>query len=703
MGRLSSLAFAVAIGAATIGIMAQTALSADAAKPVDAQRIVGADREPGQWLSAGRTYDEQRFSPLTQINTSNVKNLGLDWYADLGSTRGVEASPLMVDGVLYDIQPWNITTAYDAKTGKLLWRYDPKVPEKYGRLACCDIDARGLAAWKGKIILATLDGRLIALNAKTGQPVWSVQTLDEGTPWAYTVTGAPRVFEGKVFIGNAGAEAAAAGFFTAYDAETGKKIWRFHVVPGNPADGYKSKAEAMAAKTWSGEWWKNGGGGTPWDSFVYDPKTRLIYLGTGNSGPWATEYRSPGGGDNLFLASIVALKVDTGEYVWHYQETPGDEWDYTATQPLILADLKIKGRDRKVIMQAPKNGFFYVLDRLTGELISAKNFVPVNWASGIDMKTGRPIINPQIHYGVMPELQSPGPGGAHNWQPMSFDPQTGLAYFPVTASSFIYALDPNFKLQPGRMSQLGMTGGGHQEERKQLMASAPKDDAYLVAWDPVNQKEVWRAPHGRTGSGGVLTTAGNLVFEGTIGSTFAAYRADTGEKVWEMPVQQVPIAGPISYAIDGVQYIAVNAGYGGGIAHGPVNNDALLQITDYGRLLVFKLGGATKLPPVVEVKATLDPPPNLGGSNYELQKGGELYALNCQGCHGENARGGIKDLRRMSAQTHADFQNIVIGGARKERGMASFADILGKDDAELIHKYIVVRINEDWTDLKNGK
>ena len=717
MRRFTMAAFVAGLGAAALALAAQAA-AGSAAKPaprrpvaarpaaaVDGARIANADNEPGQWLSVGRTYDEQRFSPLRQITTANVKSLGLAWYADLGSTRGVEASPLMIDGVIYNIQPWNITTAYDARTGKTLWRYDPKVPQQYARIACCDIDARGIAAWKGKIILATLDGRLIALNAKTGREVWSVQTLDEKGPWPWTVTGSPRVFDGKVLIGNAGAEAAAPGFLSAYDAETGKKLWRFHVVPPNPADGPMTKAEEMAAKTWSGEWWKNGGGGTPWDSIVYDPVAKLVYVGTGNGGPWVRDIRSPGGGDNLFLASVVALKVETGDYVWHYQETPGDQWDYTSTQPIVLADLKIDGRDRKVAMHAPKNGFFYVIDRLSGELISAKPYVDeITWASGVDLKTGRPIENPLARYGDKPVLLSPGPGGAHNWHPMAYNPMTGLAYFPVTQSSFIYAKNPDFKLVPGGTSQLGIASTGYEDERKALMASvAGQSKAYLVAYDPVAQKQVWRAPYERTGSGGVLTTAGGLVLEGTIGSTLAAYDAKTGAKLWEMPAQQVPIPAPITYMLDGVQYIAVNAGYGGGINHGPVTDDSKLQVADYGRLLVYKLGGKAKLPPVVFVKATLDPPPVIPASSFEVLQGSQLYAKTCQGCHGDNARGGIKDLRRMTKETHAEFFDIVLGGKRAAKGMANFSDILSRMDAELIQKFLIARINEDWTDLKNGK
>jgi quinohemoprotein ethanol dehydrogenase len=336
---------------------------------VDAARLRGADRDTANWMSWGRTYDEQRYSPLRQINDGNVGTLGLAWYADLDTYRGVEATPLVVDGVLYNTSAWNVTSAYDAKTGRLLWTYDPQVAREIARRVCCDVVSRGLAVWRGKVIIAALDGRLIALDARSGRPVWTVQTLEGG--WPYTVTGAPRVFDGRVLIGNAGAEFGVRGYVTAYDADTGRKLWRFYTVPGDPSKGFENAAMAMAAQTWKGEWWKSGGGGTVWDAMAYDPQLRLIYIGVGNGSPWVQKYRSPGGGDNLFLASIVALNADTGAYVWHYQETPGEQFDSTATQQMILADLPIGGHLRPVIMQAPKNGFFYVLDRRTGELLSA--------------------------------------------------------------------------------------------------------------------------------------------------------------------------------------------------------------------------------------------------------------------------------------------------------------------------------------------
>ena len=664
---------------------------------VDHARMLAADANPGQWMGPGRTYDEQRFSPLTQINENTVGKLGLAWYADLDADRGMESSPLAIDGVVYNITPWNITTAYDGKTGRKLWTYDPKVPEQFGRLACCDIVSRGLAAWKGKIIIATLDGRLIALDARTGQPVWTTQTFDKSLP--YTVTGAPRVFDGKVLIGNGGADVGPVrGYVTAYDADTGKELWRFFTVPGDPAKGFENKAMAMAAKTWTGEWWKVGGGGTAWDSIVYDPKLKLIYIGVGNGDPWVQKYRSPGGGDNLFLTSIVAVHADTGDYAWHYQEVNGEEWDYTATQPMILADLKIGGRARQVIMQAPKNGFFYVLDRATGQLISAEKYVSVNWADHIDMKTGRPVENPGIRYGDVPVRVSPGAGGGHNFNPMAFSPKTGLVYFPVVETNMGYSAKPTY--EPGFRAGSGMNMGGGYEKERQAIAEYTDAHlhAWLTAWDPVKQKEVWRVDFPRNGSGGVLATAGNLVFEGTINKTLEAYRATDGKKLWEGPAQNVGIAAPITYAIDGEQYVALNVGWGGGLAH--VESFRFKDLTlSKSRLLVFKIGGTATLPPYDDRPSTLIPPPPVTASANEVAAGEALFSKNCAICHGAEARGGIKDLRQMSPETHAQFLDIVIGGARSSKGMASFADVLTKADAELIHGYIIKRANQDWTQM----
>ena len=657
--------------------------------------LTGAGQAPSvDWAMVGRTFDEQHFSPLTQINDKNVGRLGLAWYADIATERGMEGTPLEIGGVLYNVQPWNIVTAYEATSGKVLWTFDPHVPTKYGRMACCDIVSRGLAAANGKIYVATLDGRLIALDAASGKPVWSVLTVDNSKN--YTITGAPRVYDGKVLIGNGGAEMGVRGYVTAYDAETGRQAWRFYTVPGDPSKGFENKAMEMAARTWTGEWWKAGGGGTVWDSMAYDPALHMVYIGVGNGSPWAQIFRSPDGGDNLFLASIVALDVRTGEYEWHYQTVPGEEWDYTATQQMILADLPIGGKVRKVIMQAPKNGFFYVLDRRTGELMSARATVPINWASGIDMKTGRPIGNPAVRYGKVPVMVSPGAGGAHNFNAMAYSPKTGLVYLPVSETYMAYAAADSFDpAHPG----LGTSFAGYDAERKRIAEYADAHSRqWLSARDPVTQKEVWRTPDERKGSGGVLVTAGNLVFEGKIGTTFAAYRADTGRKVWEMPVQQVPIAAPITYMVDGVQYIAVNAGWGGGLAHVERSNYSKLFIGK-PRLLVFKLGGSAKLPPMPKESTEvpeLAAPPKLTASAAVVAKGEQLYGQNCALCHGVAARGGVKDLRHMSPQTHADFLAIVLGGKRAANGMASFADVLTKDEAEAIHQYLIARANADW-------
>jgi quinohemoprotein ethanol dehydrogenase len=428
----------------------EPARAAESAANVDAARLVGADQDPANWMTYGRTYSEQRFSPLAQITADNVNLLGLAWYADFDTDRGQEATPLVIDGVMYVSTAWSNVRAFDAKTGRPLWFYDAKVPRRLGVRGCCDVVNRGVAAWKGKIFVGTFDGRLIALDAKTGQPVWTVMTVDPDKP--YTVTMAPRVVKGRVLIGSSGGEYGVRGYISAYDAETGALAWRFYTVPGDPSKPFENEAMEMAAKTWHGEWWKMGGGGTVWVSTSYDPDLNLIYFGAGNGSVWNQRYRSDSRGDNLFLSSIIALNADTGAYVWHYQATPGEEWDYDAVQDLVLADLSIDGTKRQVLMQANKNGFFYVLDRKTGQLISANNFVPVTWASGIDLKTGRPIENPGIRYDQTgkPVSQLPGAPGAHNWQSMAFNPKTGLVYIPAQEVGMVYAgLPPkDFKLSP---------------------------------------------------------------------------------------------------------------------------------------------------------------------------------------------------------------------------------------------------------------
>ena len=653
---------------------------------------------PGEWPSDGRDYSAQRFSPLTQINASNVSRLGLAWYDDLDTLRGVEATPIYADGVLYNSLPFNVIKAYDAKSGRVLWTYDPKVPREMARYACCEPDSRGLAMWHGLIVIATLDGRLIGLDKTSGKPVWTTQALPSTMP--YTITGAPRVFGDQVVIGNSGGDLGVRGFVAAFDAATGQKRWKFFLTPnpkGEPDHEASDPIMPMVRKTWSddGLWKQLGGGANPWDSIAYDPELKLVYVGTGNSSPHSQFYRSPGGGDNLFVCSIVALHAEDGSYAWHYQMIPGEEWDYTCTSSIVSADLTVDGKPRKVIMQAPKNGFFYVLDRKTGQLISGKSYVKVNWTLGLD-KNGRPIDNPAARYTEEPALVYPGPGGAHNWFPMAYSPRTRLAYFPAYQSGFVYARAPNWKPQPFRSnSGWGGFAGEALQKRVALQKEADKDEkAMLVAYDPVKQQVAWSVPLPRHGNGGVFVTASDLVFEGTTKQTFAAFDAKTGKQLWEFPTQSAPVAGGITYEVDGEQYVAINAGWGGGAAQ--VERGAGIELPRApARLLVFKLGATRTLPPLAKAEPIPQPPP-LRASEADIRAGAQLYADTCSGCHGREAVGGVKDLRHIDAATHARFKDIVLGGIYADKGMASFKDLLSDKQAEQIHDYLIARANEDW-------
>ena len=697
-GDVRSIAFSPAL-LALAGLLCGLGVQAGPAS-VDQQRLANADEDPGQWMSYGRTWSEQRFSPLAAINDTNVQRLGLVWYADLNTYRGVVATPLEIDGVLYNVSAWDVTTAYDAATGKVLWKYDPKIPLEWARLACCGPVSRGLAAWQGKIFVAALDGRLIALDARTGKPLWSTQTLDPGQP--LSITGAPRIADGQVVIGNGGGDFGARGYMSAYDAQTGRQTWKFYIVPGDPSKGPDGVASdsvmPMAARTWTGEWWKVGGGGNDWDTIVYDPTLDLVYFGTGNGSPHPQAFRSPGGGDNLFLCSIVAVNARTGRYVWHYQEIPGEEWDYDCTSPLMLADLKIGGHLRHVILHAPKDGFFYVLDRATGKLISAKPYVPNSWASHIDMRTGRPAINPDAFVAVKPHLQTPSAGGGHNWNPMAFSPLTGLAYIPAMEQWMVVSELPQgeFQFKLGR-STLGAGVGNYPELRKELNHEAEiRDKGYLLAWDPVHQREAFRIPYPHPGNGGTLATAGNLLIEGTIDKTLAIYRADNGRKLWEMPVQSVPVAGPITYSVQGKQYIAINAGWNSAIVHGLTRGDEPFSVAP-ARLLVFALDArGVSLPPAPPTAAVPPPPPE-PQPEREVREGAVLYSTHCSVCHGQDAIGsGPKDLRHLDAQAHAAFNQIVLEGKLRQSGMEPFRGQLSKQQVDAIHAYVIERAQEDW-------
>jgi PQQ-dependent dehydrogenase (methanol/ethanol family) len=654
---------------------------------VDAARIARADAEPGNWMTHGRNYEEQRFSPLTQIDATTVDKLGLAWWMDLDSNRSQETTPLVIDGVMYLTLQWSIVRAVDAATGKLLWEYDPDVPHDWGGRACCGADSRGVAAWEGKIYVATVDGRLVAIDAQSGVRVWETLTIDQSQ--RYSISGAPRIAKGKVIIGNSGADFGARGYVSAYDAQTGEFEWRFFTVPGNPADGFENAAMEMAAKTWNGEWWWLGGGGTVWDAIVYDPVTDLVYIGVGNGSPWPSELRSPGGGDNLFLSSIVALDPDDGSYVWHYQTTPNDSWDYTATQPIMVADLDFNGATRRVVMQAPKNGFFYVLDAKTGAFISAQNYVPVNWASHVDPETGRPVQNPEARYDLTGEeaFVMPSAAGGHSWHPMSMSPQTGLVYLPAVYSFWVFGLYDEFKVSPVTSnSAVDYSVHYRMQSSPDLPPEArPEFGSALLAWDPVTQKVAWRVPYKQGGAqGGTLATAGGLVFQGLRTGELFAYRATDGERLWSAPTSAGVVAAPISYAVNGEQYVAVAVGSGVGGYHGPKN----------GRMLAFKLGtnmDLPALPPYVERPLNA---PEQTASAETITHGEDIYFRNCAVCHGVNGevRGGLfPDLRRTPFTTTPEsFRSVVLEGLLEPNGMRSFAGSLSADDVEAARAYIVV-------------
>jgi quinohemoprotein ethanol dehydrogenase len=674
-------------------------------KPADVNgaRIIAADGEPENWMVHGRTYNEQRFSPLKQINDQNIPQLRLAWFYDLDTHRGQEATPLVVDGVMYFTSAWSKVFALNALTGALLWSYDPKVPGEWGVNACCDVVNRGVAVWNGKAFVGTLDGRLIALDAATGKPVWETLTIDRN--FRYSITGAPRVVKGKVIIGNGGGEFGVRGYVSAYDAETGKRVWRFYTVPGDPSKPVESPILAQAAKTWSGDWWKSGGGGTVWDAIVYDPELDLLYIGTGNGGPWSEKYRNPKGGDNLLTCSIVALRPDTGEYVWHYQQDAADDWDYDSAEQIILADASIQGQPRKLLLQAPKNGFFYVLDRTNGTLISAKPFTYINWATGVDLKTGRPIETALARYpGSDPAPVVPGPLGAHSWQPMSYSPLTGLVYIPVNDVGFKYKSAENFvpkKLAANYGIDVVAAGMPQDPEVKKAILGTVKGK--LVAWDPLQQKQAWVAERPGPWNGGTLSTAGNLVFEGTAGGDFEAYRASSGEKLWSFAAQTGVIAGPVTYAINGEQYVAVLAGWGGvfPLAAGEVSFKSG-RVRNISRMLVFKLEGAANLPPLEPRKEPpLSPLPSRAG-DATIHKGEQLFQRYCAACHGDVAVSGgvLPDLRYSDTLDNDEWFSDVLGGTFESEGMVSFAKELSRDDAASIRAYVIFRRNQSVAQTK---
>jgi quinohemoprotein ethanol dehydrogenase len=649
---------------------------------VQDKQISTIEDNSGDWLTYGRNYGEERFSPLGQITKENVGQLGLAWSLNLGTKRGIEATPLVVDGIMFMSGPWSVVYAINTRNGKLLWTYDPQVPKEFGEKACCDVVNRGVAMYKGNIFVGTLDGRLVSINAATGKKKWEVLTVSHDR--SYTITGAPRVMDGKVLIGNGGAEFGVRGYVTAYDAITGKKIWRFYTVPGNPANGFEHPEMKEAVKTWNGEWWKYGGGGTAWDAFAYDPKLKLIYVGTGNGSVWNREIRSPGGGDNLYLSSILAIHAETGKLKWHYQTTPGDSWDFTAVQQIILTQLEIKGKKREVLMQAPKNGFFYVLDRNTGELLSAEPYVYVNWASKVDMKTGRPVEAPNARYLKSNEQIYPMAYGGHNWQAMAFNPITKLVYIPAREISMIYGNEQNFVYDKDYWS-LGIAK--NPANPTNMDSKGPKSHGKLIAWDPVQNKEVWSKKEKSIWNSGVLTTS-DLVFQGNAEGDFNALDAKTGQVIWTKNLGTGIVAPPITYLVDGVQYVTIAVGWGGVVS---LKNKNTEQINP-GTIYTFAIGKNVAMP-VFEKEAkkeyvTLA----VDISDTQVAKGEDLFDKYCSACHTlapNNPGGTIPNLTYSHPDIMGAFHQIVGDGIFLPKGMPKFKGRLSDADITNIKGYIL--------------
>lgn len=662
---------------------------AEGAARVDDRALAQADADTANWLMYGRTHGEQRFSPLGLINENTVTRLGLMWTHELGTTRGLEATPLVIDGTIFTTGSWSVVYAIDAKTGQVRWTYDPGVSRTRARIYCCDAVNRGVAVYRGKVFVGALDGRLIALDAGSGARVWEKVTVDTSKP--YSITGAPRIANGVVLIGNGGAEMGVRGYVSAYDAERGTLRWRTYTVPGDPSLGFESEAMKVAATTWTGRWWEGGGGGTPWDAIVYDPELDLVYVGTGNGSPWYRALRSPGGGDNLYLSSIIALRAKDGTQVWHFQTTPGDNWDFTATQPLMLADLEIAGRNRKVIMQAPKNGFFYVLDRESGEFISAKPFAKITWASGVNPASGRPIESSTAYDGLNPVLVSPDPSGAHSWHPMAFSPRTGLVYLPVRdGTTFLHRPDTTWRPSVSRRNE----GINVRYDGPLLRAwlAQPPPVGRLVAWDPVAQAARWTVDHPVLMSGGVLATAGNLVFQGRSDGMLVAYRATDGAKLWQFDAGTGIMAPPITYMIGAEQYVTVMVGWGGdmGLINPPILGPAK---AGFARILTFALGGtAIVRPPAFGHGDPPRPATRTTASTSTIKEGRALYDTFCFSCHGVAVvAGALPDLRYATAETHSRFDAIVRNGERRLLGMPSFGDLLTPEQVQAIQAYILSR------------
>ncbi|MCZ6674781.1 MAG: PQQ-dependent dehydrogenase, methanol/ethanol family [Verrucomicrobia bacterium] len=655
---------------------------------IDDRTLAEPWNRPGDWMAYGLTQGEDRFSPLKQIDKDNVAELGLAWAKKLGTTRGLECTPLVINGIMYISLPWSGVMAIDSRNGETLWEWDPQVDRAiFGRKACCDVVNRGLAFYKGNLFVGVFDGRLVALDASNGSVVWETRTFDQNQD--YTITGAPRIFDGKVVIGNGGAEFGVRGFVTAYFCDTGEMAWRTYTVPGDPKLGFESPDMEKAAKTWSGEWWIAGGGGTCWDSFSYDPELKLLYVGTGNGSPWTRIGRNQTNKllDNLYLSSILALNADDGSIVWHYQTTPGDNWDYTAVQQMILTDIEWKGSMRQVILQAPKNGFFYILDRKTGELLAADAFIELNWAERVDLETGRPIETAFSDYSTFPREIKPSQAGGHSWHPMSYNPQTKLVYIPTNEATRVFQRDPEWEYTPGAMNM-----GLDNDTVARTQIHFPQGG--LIAWDPIKRKRVWTVDHSNQFNGGTLASAGDLVFQGNGEGNFNAYDAKTGKELWSFFTGTAIIAPPVTYLVNGDQFLSVLAGWGGGLG---LRNPPTGKAAEYfqeGILYTFKLGGNSKQPSLVKHPRTRATGPDIDIEINEayVEPGRVLYIKNCGRCHGsvDGKAGIIPDLATTPPEFHQIWQQIVGEGIfASSKGMPPFKHNLSSEEITYIQHFVI--------------
>ena len=657
----------------------------------DSRVINSPSDEPGSWLTYGQNFKEQRFSELTQINTDTIARLGLAWTTQIGDyNMRMQGTPLVVDGVMYVSNGWSVIYALDATTGEEIWKYDPEVDRSYIRLACCGpAHNRGVAVYEGKVFVGTFDGRLIAVNAENGEEVWDVDTwIPEGLG-RFNITGAPRAAAGKVYIGQGSGESGhRRGYVTAYDADTGEVSWRFFLVPGDPSQPFEHPEMELAAQTWGGEWWKYGGGGTAWNSLVYDEEFNSLYIGVGNGAPWPREIRSPGGGDDLFLSAIVSVDVETGRMNWYYQTTPGDNWDYSSAMDMALGEIEFGGEMRKVVLQAPKNGFFYVIDREDGELLRALPYTEgIDWATHVDMETGRPVENPDVVYESEPQWIMPANSGAHNWEPQSWDNELGLMYFYYHDIANFYSLDEGF-VETGEyeIRERGLSlGWGEGEYRRRLIEEAgprPESQAYIGAFDPITGGYKWRHELESDYNGGVVATRGGLLFhpEGT--GEFSARDTDDGEILWRYNAPGTfRSTSVMTYQVGGDQYVATM-----------MNGNRAIDLG--GTVLAFKLDGNLDLPIPDIVQATVPELPDGDFGVDQISEGDDIYHAQCASCHGgigipNEVAIVAPDLRLMTLSTHDEMSDIVIGGSRADRGMPEFRDAITSDQLESIRAFVV--------------